>query len=84
MQYTFLNVLLDAGGSINNHYLGSYQQALLAVCLAQFGSKRYRTGMRGVLGLARSSAPFAHLFQHELGLTVEDMLHMCRFGFPTS
>lgn len=71
--------LFLSGGSVNNHYLGSYQQALLAVCLAQFSSKRYRTGMQGVLRLAESSAPFANLFQNELGLSIQDMQQMCRY-----
>ena len=63
---------------MSNHYLGSYQQALLAICLAQFSSKRYRTGMHGILSLAESSAPFACLFQQELDLSIEDMQEMCR------
>lgn len=67
-----------AGGSVTNHYLGSYQQALLAVCLSQFSSKRYRSGMRGVTALALAAEPFAHLFEKQLGLTVEDMQRMSR------
>ncbi len=71
-----------AGGSVNDHYLGSYQQALLAVCLSQFSSKRYRTGMLGVLHLAEASPPFAYLFQKELGLSLEDMERMSRCPPP--
>ena len=63
---------------MNNHYLGSYQQALLAVCLAQFSSKRYRSGMQGILSLAESSAPFAYLFQQEIGLSIDEMRQRCR------
>lgn len=60
--------------------MASYQQAMLAICLAQFSSKRYRTGMRGVLSLAESSSTFAHLFQQELGLSIPDMVEMSRWG----
>ena len=67
-----------AGGSVNNHYLGSYQQALLAVALSQFSSKRYRSGMLGVLSLAESSPPFAYLFEKELGLSVDEMRCLSR------
>ena len=63
---------------MNNHYLGSYQQALLAVCLSQFSSKRYTTGMRGVLHLAESSPPFAYLFEKELGLSIDEMRCLSR------
>ncbi|KAK9818602.1 hypothetical protein WJX74_009103 [Apatococcus lobatus] len=75
------------GGSMINHYLASYQQALLAICLAQFSSKRYRTGMRGVLSLAEGSSPFARLFEQELGLSIPDMIEMSsmegRFETPS-
>ena len=64
---------------MTHHYLGSYQQALLAVCLTQFSSKRYTTGMRGVLQLAQVAAPFAHLFERSLGLTIEDMERLSRY-----
>ena len=63
---------------MTNHYLGSYQQALLAVCLSQFSSKRYTTGMLGVLHLAEASRPFAYLFEKELGLSLDDMRQMSR------
>ena len=63
-----------------NHYLASYQQALLAICLAQFSSKRYRTGMRGVLSLAETSGPLARLFQQELGLSIPDMIELSRYA----
>lgn len=58
-----------AGGSIQQHYLASYQQALLAVCLAQFSAKRYQEGMQGVLALSLAARPLAVLFQQELGLS---------------
>ena len=64
---------------MNDHYLGSYQQALLAVCLSQFSSKRYRTGMQGVFHLAQASPPFAYLFEKELGLSLDDMERMSRW-----
>ncbi len=64
---------------MSHHYLGSYQQSLLAVCLAQFSQKRYRSGMQGVLALAESSPAMADLFQMELGLSVADMRRLSRY-----
>ncbi len=66
------------GGSVTQHYLGSYQQSLLAVCLAQFSAKRYVRGMEGVIGLAQSCKPLAALFEQELKLSIPDMLELAR------
>ncbi len=70
----------SAGGSIKQHYLASYQQALLAVCMAQFSAKRYREGMQGVLALSRASRPLAALFQQELGLSFLDMAELAKYA----
>ena len=67
-----------AGGSIAQHYLGSYQEALLAVCLAQFSAKRYREGMQGVMALALAAQPLAALFHTQLDLSPSDMAHLAR------
>ena len=68
------------GGSVTQHYLKSYQQSLLAVCLAQFSAKRYVRGMEGVIGLAQSCKPLAALFEQELKLSISDMLKLARSG----
>ncbi|KAK9824760.1 hypothetical protein WJX74_005593 [Apatococcus lobatus] len=73
---------VPGGGSINQHYLGSYQQAMLAVCLAQFSAKRYREGMEGVTALAHAARPLAALFQQELSMSADDMAELARSGAP--
>ena len=70
------------GGSINQHYLGSYQEVMLAVCLAQFSAKRYREGMEGVTALAYAARPLAALFQQELSLSSDDMAELARSALP--
>lgn len=70
--------MVRAGGSVQQHYMGSYQQALLAVCLAQFSEKRYHEGMEGVLALSLAAQPLAALFQQGLGLSSEDMAELAR------
>lgn len=67
-----------AGGSISQHYLGGYQRALLAVCLAQFSAKRYREGMQGVMALALAAQPLEALFRQELNLTPAEMRELAR------
>ena len=67
-----------AGGSISQHYLGSYQRALLAVCLAQFSAKRYKEGMQGVMALALAAHPLEALFRQELNLTPAEMQDLAR------
>ena len=71
---------MPAGGSVQQHYLGSYEQALLAVCLAQFSEKRYHEGMEGVLALSLAACPLAALFQQGLGLSSEDMAELARWA----
>ncbi|KAK9837540.1 hypothetical protein WJX84_004530 [Apatococcus fuscideae] len=71
---------VPGGIGVSHHYLGSYQQSLLAICLAQFSAKRYRSGMQGVLSLAESSKAMADLFQQELDLSISDMRRLSRWG----
>lgn len=70
--------LHGTGGSLSHHYLGSYQRALLAVCLAQFSAKRYREGMQGVMDLATAAQPLEALFRQELNLTPAEMRELAR------
>lgn len=44
-------------GSVGDHLLGSYLQALLAILLAQFSAKGFPGGMDGVVRLAEKSTP---------------------------
>ncbi|KAK9867024.1 hypothetical protein WJX84_001923 [Apatococcus fuscideae] len=74
---------IPGGGSIQQHYLASYQQALLAVCLAQFSAKRYQEGMQGVLALSLAARPLAVLFQQDFGLSSEDMAELARASEST-
>ncbi|KAK9821824.1 hypothetical protein WJX74_001662 [Apatococcus lobatus] len=69
---------VPGGGSISQHYLGGYQRALLAVCLAQFSAKRYKEGMQGVMALALAAQPLQALFCQELNLTPADMQDLAR------
>ena len=81
LQQLLQHLTLDpvhAGGSISQHYLGGYQRALLAICLAQFSAKRYKEGMQGVMALALAAQPLQALFDQELDLTPADMQDLAR------
>ena len=49
--------LIPCSGSVQQHLLTSYLQALLSVLLAQFSRKRLNGGMKGVVALASESVP---------------------------
>lgn len=46
-----------AGGSISQHYLGSYQQSILAILLSQFTQKGFKGCRSGVYRLALVCPP---------------------------
>ena len=58
------------GGSLKDHYLTSYERAVVAVVAAQFGTKAY-AGSEGVVALTESARTRAVLRQ--AGLSLEDV-----------
>ncbi|GAB4817729.1 hypothetical protein N2152v2_004775 [Parachlorella kessleri] len=59
------------GGSIRDHLLTSYQKAMVAVVLAQFGAKSFHDGKAGVMSLAAVEGTRAAL--KVAGLAVDEL-----------
>ncbi|CAL8466200.1 g5736 [Coccomyxa elongata] len=70
---------LPGGGSVSDHLLGSYLQALLAILLAQFSAKGFPGGMDGVVRLAEKSTPIKELLLDGADITVEDLRRVSRW-----
>ncbi|BDA51092.1 probable phospholipase A1-Igamma1, chloroplastic at C-terminar half [Coccomyxa sp. Obi] len=70
---------LPGGGSVSDHLLGSYLQALLAIILSQFSAKGFPGGMDGVVRLAEKSTPIKELLLEGAGITVEDLRRVSRW-----
>eukprot|EP00884_Botryococcus_braunii_P001515 jgi/Botrbrau1/11364/Bobra.0038s0112.1 len=72
--------LTPGGGSVSQHYLGSYQRSVLAVLLSQFSRKAFRGGISGVHRLARVSLPVQVLLREGANLEMADIGRLERWG----